>query len=255
MTNLVHSQTAAGIATITLDSPANRNALSNQLLSELAQHLEGARSDPQIRAVVLTATGSVFCSGADLSTPGSVASAPVSLVDVLELLTSFPKATVIALNGHVRAGGIGLVAAADIVVAPTTATFAFSEVRIGVAPAIISVLATRIMTPRAVSRFMLTGEVFDAATAREAGLVTLVADGEVFESALGELCEALRLGEPRAVLETKALLRSLPTLSITEGFARAEALSAELFATEEATEGIAALRAKRPPPWAPTPTA
>ena len=252
MSELVHTVTAGGITTLTLDSPANRNALSNQLLGELGAGIEAARSDHDVRALVLTATGTVFCSGADLSTPGSVTSAPVSLVDVLEMLSSFPKATMIVLNGHVRAGGIGLVAAVDLVAAPPQATFAFSEVRLGVSPAIISVLATRVMAPRAVSRYMLSGEVFDAHAALEAGLITLVSEEPALGSLVKELVGALSLGEPRAVLETKALLRALPSLSITEGFARAEVLSAELFATEEAKAGIAALRAKQPPPWAPS---
>ncbi len=253
MSGLVHAQTSRGITTLTLDSPANRNALSNQLLEELGAGIEAARADPDVRALVLTGTGTVFCSGADLSTPGSVASAPVTLVDVLEMLTQFPKATMVVLNGHVRAGGIGLVAAVDVVVAPPQATFAFSEVRLGVSPAIISVVATRVMAPRAVSRYMLSGEVFDAKVALEAGLVSVVADDAALENVVSELSAALSLGEPRAVLETKALLRALPTLSSKEGFARAEALSAELFATDEAKAGIAALKAKQPPPWAPDP--
>jgi methylglutaconyl-CoA hydratase len=252
VSELVHAETRGGVATLTLDSPANRNALSNQLLEELGAGIEAARADHDVRALVLTGTGTVFCSGADLSTPGSVASAPVTLVDVLEMLSGFPKATMIVLNGHVRAGGIGLVAAVDVVVAPPRATFAFSEVRLGVAPAIISVLATRVMTPRAVSRYMLSGEVFDALAALEAGLITVVAEDEALSATVAELTSALGVGEPRAVRETKDLLRALPTLSMKEGFARAEALSAELFATEEAKAGIAALKAKQPPPWAPS---
>jgi methylglutaconyl-CoA hydratase len=251
MSELVHVERTGALSTITLDSPENRNALSNQLLSELAAAIDGAREDPGVRGILLTATGTVFCSGADLSTPGAVASAPVTRVDVLTSLWEHPKAVMVVLNGHVRAGGIGLVAAADIVVSPPSATFAFSEVRIGVAPAIIAVLSSRVMAPRALSRYMVTCEVFDANVARDAGLVTLVADGEALGDAVRELSDAISQGEPRAVAETKALLRSLPELSVAEGFSRAEALCVELFATQEAREGIAALRAKRRPPWAP----
>jgi methylglutaconyl-CoA hydratase len=252
MTELVRLEVEEAVATITLDSPANRNALSNQLLEELAARLRRAAEDPEVRCVVLTATGSVFCSGADLSTPGSVASAPVTLVDVLTLLWEYPKGTIVALNGHVRAGGIGLVASADVVLAPTKATFAFSEVRIGVAPAIIATLCGRTMSPRSLSRFMLTGEVFDAQSALDSGLLTFVGEEAELAEQLRTLSEAMALGEPTAVASTKALLRELPAMSVAEGFRHAEALSARLFATPEAQEGIAAMREKRRPSWAPT---
>jgi len=135
-----------GIATITLDSPANRNALSQRLLVELGQALAATAGDEAVRGVVLTATGSTFCSGADLKDPpGQGAGAGVSMAEILEALWHFPKAVVARVNGHVRAGGIGLVAATDIAVAPTSATFAFTEVRIGVAPAIIAVVCGRRM--------------------------------------------------------------------------------------------------------------
>jgi methylglutaconyl-CoA hydratase len=199
---------------------------------------------------VLTATGTVFCSGADLSTPGSVTSAPVTLVDVLTQLWEFPKGVLCALNGHARAGGIGLVAAADIALAPTGATFAFSEVRIGVAPAIIATLLTRTMSPRSLSRLMLSGESFSAADALEAGLLTAVEEPAELPGRVAALAGALSLGEATAVATTKQLLRQLPQMSVPDGLRHAEAISAQLFSSEAAREGIAALREKRTPSWA-----
>jgi methylglutaconyl-CoA hydratase len=250
MTELVHLSRDGAIATVTLDSPANRNALSNQLLGELSAALERTAADPTVRALVLTATGTVFCSGADLSTPGSVTSAPVTLVDVLTQLWEFPKAVICALNGHARAGGIGLVAAADVALAPPSATFAFSEVRIGVAPAIIATLLCRTMSPRSLSRLMLSGETFSSAEAAEAGLLSFVEEPDGYEARLAELGSALSLGEATAVATTKELLRQLPLMTVPEGLRHAEAISAELFGSEAAREGIAALKEKRTPSWA-----
>ena len=246
---LVHLDVDGPIATITLDSPANRNALSNRLVGELHAHLETALR-PEIRAVVLTGTGTVFCSGADLSeaTGGAGGGGP-DFPAVLELLWEFPKTVVARLNGHVRAGGLGLVAAADIVIAPATASFAFAEVRIGVAPAMIAVLCARRMTPRAAGRFLLTGERFDARTAVEAGLVTIVTEPEELDGRTAELIHEIRATEPNAVAATKRLLRELGTLDVPAGLRHAEQVSKALFASPEAAEGIAAFKEKRPPAW------
>ena len=250
MTPVVHVDIRERIATITLDSPSNRNALSQQLLDELADHLATAGRDPGVGGVMLTATGTTFCSGADLKNPPRPDSGGVTLPAVMTMIWEFPKPVVIKLNGHVRAGGTGLVAAADIVVAPTSATFAFTEVRIGVSPAIISVLCVRRMASRALSRYCLTGEAFDARAAEACGLVTLAVEPGQLDPVTAELLAAIRLTEPNAVGITKRLLRELPTRDISDGFAEAEAISAALFASEAAAEGMLAFREKRPPKWA-----
>jgi enoyl-CoA hydratase/carnithine racemase len=175
----------------------------------------------------------------------------VPFVEILEQLWHYPKTVIARLNGHVRAGGTGLVAAADIVIAPTTATFAFSEVRIGVAPAIIAVLCQRRMPARAASRYMLTGEVFDAEAAVDAGLVTLAVEPDELDAATERVAEAVRLTEPNAVAATRRLLVDLPAMSVGDGLRHAEAISTALFESPQAAEGIAAFREKRPPRWAP----
>jgi methylglutaconyl-CoA hydratase len=249
MTELVHLDRANGVATITLDSPSNRNALSAQLQSELAAHLHTAMLDDDIRAIVLTATGTVFCAGADLK--GAHPSAGVTYPDLLLALLQAPKPVIAALNGAVRAGGIGLVASCDIVVAPADATFAFAEVRIGVAPAIIGVVCLRRMPPLAASRYFLTGEVFTAEQAVTAGLVTIACPGEEVAARVASLTDEIRRTAPGAVAETKRLLTELPARSLTDGFELAAATSARLFASEEAQAGIAAFRERRPAPWDP----
>jgi methylglutaconyl-CoA hydratase len=250
-TELVHLQIEHLIGTITLDSPHNRNALSQQLLAELDAHLRTAAAADDVRGVVLTGTGNTFCAGADLSGATAPGVRSVPFVEILELLWHYPKTVIARLNGHVRAGGTGLVAAADIVIAPTSATFAFSEVRIGVAPAIIAVLCQRRMGPRAASRYMLTGEVFDARAAVDAGLVTIAVEPDELDAATERVAEAVRLTEPNAVAATRRLLVDLPAMEVGEGLRHAETISTALFNSPEAAEGIAAFRERRPPKWAP----
>jgi methylglutaconyl-CoA hydratase len=227
MSELVHRDDRAGGAVLTLDSPANRNALSKELVSELDDRLAQAADDPAVRAVVITATGRTFCAGADLADP-PVQSGPGSFADLLQRLWTYPKPVVAALNGHVRAGGLGLVAAADVAVSVTSATFAFTEVRIGVVPAIISVLCLRRMSPADAHRFLLTGEQFDPAQARAAGLIVdVVADGEL-DTTIDALLGQFRLCQPEALRQTRELLHTIPQMDVDAGFARAHAVSRPL---------------------------
>jgi len=232
---------AGGVATVTLDSPANRNALSRALLEQLGGRLEEALADEAVRVVVLSHTGPAFCAGADLKDPPGP-DADWSLPAVLNVLWTAPKPVVARVGGHARAGGVGLLAACDIAVAAPAATFAFSEVRIGVAPAIISLVTLpRLGHTRALELY-LTGETFDGTRAAEIGLVTAVA--EDVDAAVARYVEQLRLGAPRALAETKRLVRA------PLDFAAVERLSLELFGSDDAAEGIAAFRQKRPPRWA-----
>ncbi len=243
---IVHCNIDNGVATITLDSPANRNALSRQLLAELNEALDRA-TEPDVRAVVLTHAGPVFCSGADLkerATGGQDAQAAGNpMANVFERLGTLAAPTVAAVKGPVRAGGVGLMAACDLVVVNTAVTFAFTEVRIGVAPAIISVpILARCGWSKLAAPF-LTGETFDAAAAKEMGLITHVADS--VDDAVATLVSGILAGAPNAVAATKQLLRQ-PTPTMAE----MTALSESLFRSEEAAEGMRAFAEKRPPSWA-----
>jgi methylglutaconyl-CoA hydratase len=245
---LVGVQHDAGVRTLTLDSPENRNALSARLLEELELALRDATSDAEVRTVVITGTGTVFCSGADLSERGKAA--PNRMPDILTMLVESAVPVIARVNGHARAGGLGLIAAADLAVAAESSTFAFTEVRVGVAPAMILVPALRVMNRRFLARMTLTGERFGAHDAMAAGLLSAVAeDGDTLDEWVAEQTTAIRQAAPGAVGATKGLLRDLPGLEWNEGLTRAAALSAQLFAGAEAAEGMEAFLQKRRPSW------
>ncbi|MET8006472.1 enoyl-CoA hydratase-related protein [Nonomuraea glycinis] len=251
MTRLVHRELADGIATITLDSPPNRNALSVRLLGDLADSLEQALAEPEARVIVLTGTGPVFCSGADLKEQRGDAPVTASFPEVLSLIWESPKPVICRLNGTARAGGLGLVAACDFAIAPLTASFAFTEVRLGVAPAMISVPVLRRLQPRAAAEYLMTGEVFGAAKAVEIGLLTRALPQEELDAAVAHYAGMLIKGGPEALAITKRLVRDIPAVPFEEGLRRMTELSAERFTSEEGQEGIAAFMAKRPPRWVP----
>jgi methylglutaconyl-CoA hydratase len=247
---VVQVEVARGVATLTLDSPANRNALSRAMRSQLRDALAAALADDTVRVIVLDHTGRVFCSGMDLAEAagGGVQDQGVrEFPDLLESIWTSPKPVVAAVRGPARAGGVGLLAACDVVVAAESATFAFSEVRLGLVPAVISAVVLPRMVPHVAHRLMLTGNVFDAATAAAGGLVDLVVpDADVNGELRAQLVE-LTSGAPTALAETKRLLRAGSELHFDELLE----LSARFFASEEGQEGIASFREKRPARWVP----
>ena len=251
MSDLVRCESADEVVTITLDSPATRNALSSVLLAQLREALAGALSDPACRVVVLTGADPAFCSGADLkesrTSPGA---APGLFPQVLQLIWDSHKPVVCRVNGSTRAGGIGLVAACDIAVASQSATFAFSEVRIGATPAIIAVPCLRRMEPRAAAEYFLTGETFDAQRAADIGLLTGVVPKIQLDEEITRYTDLLLRGAPGALAATKRVLREAGSMPVTTGLARMAELSAARFASEECRHGMAAFAEKRVPSWA-----
>jgi len=247
---LVHLEMTNAIATITLDSPHNRNALSAALVVQLRAHLDSAGRDPSARAVVLTHSGPTFCSGADLSEMihGDPAVSTRNMFGVMQAIVDAPKPVLARLTGSARAGGIGLVGACDIALASPDATFAFTEVRLGLAPAMISLTTRTRLSERSASRYYLTGETFDATEAVRIGLLTeVVAD---MDGALARYLDALRQGSPQGLEATKSISAApLRGLLASDGEAMIE-LSARLFASEEAGEGMRAFRERRTPRWA-----
>ncbi|MEU7154852.1 enoyl-CoA hydratase family protein [Streptomyces chrestomyceticus] len=262
---LVRHAHERGVTTLTLDSPHNRNALSRRLVAELHAALAAAAASDDTRAVLLTHTGTTFCAGADLSEAteeagkagkaeeatagtGASASGPLGLVRLLRAVIELPKPVVAKVTGHVRAGGLGLLGACDLSVAGPGASFAFTEARLGLAPAVISMPLLPRMDPRAAARYYLTGERFDAAEAARTGLVTLAAEDP--DAALEPVLAGLRKGSPQGLAASKALV----TAEVLRVFDRDTAVladtSARLFASDEAREGMTAFLQRREPSWA-----
>ncbi|MFC8967961.1 enoyl-CoA hydratase family protein [Streptomyces sp. NPDC057094] len=231
------------VATLTLDAPANRNALSAVLVGELAGALVACEKDDAVRAVVLTHTGNTFCAGADLRDPPD----PDALVGLLRRIVALRKPVVARVAGHVRAGGLGLLGACDLAVAGGAATFAFTEVRIGVAPAVISLPLLPRCDPRVLARYYLTGERFDGVEAVRAGLLT--AAGDEVDAVLAPLLDGLRRSSPQGLAETKALLTAKVLEAFDRDAADLTALSARLFSSGEAREGMSAFLERRDPAW------
>lgn len=252
---IVHLAVANRIATITLDSGSNRNALSSALMSQLEVRLAAALGDDRARLIVLTNAGPVFCSGADLkelTSPGrgTASAGPSRLVSVLKSILSSPKPVIARIAGPARAGGLGLVAACDIAVAVDSATFAFSEVRVGVIPAIISVVVLPKLGQAKGTELFLTGNTFDATEAARVGLINAAVPANQLDDTVGRFAESILKGAPGAIAGSKRLVREVPGMELDDAFAFTGRLSAEFFASDEAREGMTAFAQKRSPRWA-----
>jgi enoyl-CoA hydratase len=281
VTELVRYQADGEVATVTLDSPHNRNALSDQLVAELSARLGEAGADRPVRAVVLTHTGRVFCSGADLAAAaegpgklgtaaegpgklgtaaegpgklgtagtGSLGEAATKIMALLRLITELPKPVIARIAGHVRAGGIGIVGACDLAVAAEGASFAFTEARLGLAPVMISLTTLDIMDPRQAARYYLTGETFGAAAAAQSGLVTAACTSEELDGLVDGLVAQVRETSPQGAAETKKLLTMARRQRLDALGPEMVELSARLFGSDEAQDSIRAFLEKRAPAW------
>lgn len=248
---LVHLERAGSVATVTLDSPANRNALSRRLVAELTERLRTAADSAATRVVLVTHTGTTFCAGADLREAADLGMEQ-GTADLMALLTAvlrLSKPVVAVVRGHVRAGGIGLLGACDLAVVSNDSTYAFSEARLGLAPAVISLTTRTRLGDRDAARLFLTGEVFDGVEAARCGLVTRSVPAEDLPGAVEALTSSLARVSPQGARETKSLLNGPLLERIERESADLTALSARLFASAEALEGMAAFRERRPPRW------
>jgi enoyl-CoA hydratase/carnithine racemase len=250
-TELVHLGVAdAGegrVATITLDSPHNRNALSRQLVTELVERLEAAERDESVKVVVIRSSGRVFCSGADLSeaTSQGMEQGAKEIVRLQRLIVAMGKPVVVEVGGPVRAGGIGIVAAADIAVAAEDATFALTEVKLGLAAAIISLTVHHRMNPRAASLTTLGGEVFSGTEAAAYGLVTRAVPGDRLADEVQALCSSLATGAAQGLRESKRILNHELLERIDTRGDEMAALSARLFASDEAKAAMTAFLGRK----------
>jgi methylglutaconyl-CoA hydratase len=248
---------ARGVLTVTLADEANRNALSARLVGELSDALDAADADPEVRVVVLTNRGRVFCAGADLSERSAGSSAgdddrPAAVRRPEDLFGRFarsPKPYVGRIAGHCVAGGMGLAAAMDISIAADDARFGFTEVRIGVAPAVISVVCLPKLRLADARAAFLRGTRFAAADAARMGLINAAVPADRLDDEVAAAVDDLLAGGPSALAASKRLLADVPGMPVDEAFAWTGALSAELFAGDEARAGMRAYLEKRPAPW------
>ncbi len=255
--SLVHSNTSGGVCTVTLADEDNRNSLSAGLLAELMDQLDAAEADESVRVIVLTNSGPVFCAGANLSERSGVSegAAPTRQVDPVEMFTRFqrsPKPYVGRIAGHCVAGGMGIAAAMDISIAVDTAKMGFTEVRIGVAPAMISVLCLPKMREADARAAFLRGHRMLAPEAARIGLINAAVPAEQLDAEVDAVVRDLLAGSPAGIAAAKELLRRVPEMSTTDAFAWTSELSASLFKTDDAREGMAAFLEKRPARWIPT---
>jgi methylglutaconyl-CoA hydratase len=259
---LVTTDVAAGVATVTLDSPHNRNALSTALIEELVAALAAATADDTVRVIVLSHTGPVFCSGADLketasarselASPASASTVPAARMgEVLAAIWESPKPVLARVGGPARAGGLGLIAAADIAVCAAEATFAFTEVRLGVIPAVISATVLPRLAPRAAAELFLTGNTFDGVRAAQIGLVTAAVPAAELDAQVQRYTAALVRGGPAALAGTKELLRGRSAVSLRDQLSELSTRSASFFTSAEGREGAASFLEKRDPSWVP----
>ena len=252
---VVRSETAGGVCTVTLDDPERKNALSAQLTSELMDALDAAEADDAVRVIVLTNTGNTFCAGANLSERSGRSEAPsLRQVDPAEMFARFgtsAKPYVGKINGHCVAGGMGLAAAMDYSVVLDTAKMGFTEVRIGVAPAMISVLCLPKMRASDARAAFLRGNRFLAPEAERMGIINRAVSAAEIDAVVNEVVGDLVKGSPAALAATKQLLANVPNMTTDDAFAWTAPLSAELFKGDDAKEGMAAFLEKRPASWIP----
>ncbi len=257
--NRVRIERAGPVARVVMDRPEVHNAFDEHLIEQLAAAFEALGADDSVRCVVVTGAGRSFSAGADLDWMRRSADYAFednvedarALARMLAILDELPKPTVAMVNGAAIGGGAGIVAACDVALASDRAVFAFSEVRLGLVPAVISPCVLRAIGPRQARRYFLTAERFGAEEARRIGLVHEVVEAGALERRTEEIVRALLEGGPEAQAEAKSLIR---TVSGLEGSLVAETTAriiAERRASAEGREGVRAFLDKRRPSWLP----
>ncbi|MBS0262195.1 MAG: enoyl-CoA hydratase/isomerase family protein [Planctomycetes bacterium] len=258
-TSLVQCEVVQGVATVTLNRPDKRNALTREMLADLVQHVREIATRPEIRCLVLRARGSWFCAGMDLGQMQETAARPDAQQiwkadtqiyrQAVQSLFELSIPTIAVVAGGAMAGGLGIVLACDVVIASRDAVFALPEPKRGITAAVVTPLLLARVGLGAASYLLLSGESFEATQALQAGVCHLLTDAEQLESRASRLVEAVLSGAPQALAVTKRLLHECATGALAAQWDQAEQVSAEARQTAEAREGLAAFLEKRPPNW------
>lgn len=245
-----------GVLHVTLDKPARRNALDQELIDQLRKTFE--QIDDDVRVVVLTGEGRIFCAGADIDwLRGKLDSSFEENLEesrtfeaMMRALHDCPAPLVARVNGHCFGGGAGIISCADVVVAVRSALFGFTEVRLGIAPATISPYVLPKIGMTAARHLFLTGERFDAEHAAEIGLVHILAEAETLDEEVHEVVDSLLAGGPRAQREMKALLRTIAyARDLDEAAEHTVETISRLRVSDEGQEGMSAFFEDREPDW------
>lgn len=246
-----------GVARVTLDRPAIRNAFNDEMLGDLLETFRGLRADPSVRAVVLTGEGEAFCAGADLNWMRRVLSYTyqenyadsLRLAEMLREIYTCPKPVIGRIQGAAIGGGTGLVAVCDIAIASRSAVFAFSETKLGLIPATISPYLLRRMGEKNLLELFLTGERFSADRAVETGLVNAVVAPEELDAAVEAKLKAVLSGGPEALAASKELIRGIGDRTLDENGPYTAKLITERRMSAEGQEGMGAFLEKRRAKW------
>ena len=247
-----------GVAVLSLNRAEKNNALNAELIAELTQCLLELADNKQIRVLLLQGHGKHFCAGADLKSMASMKDKDyqqnlddaLCLAELFSLINTFPKPTVVKIQGAVYGGGLGLIACCDIAIVAADSLFCFSEVKLGLSPATICPYVVAAIGERAARRYLLSGETFASDRAHAMGLVHEVVAVDDLEENVNTLIDTLVTNGPIAMMETKALIQKTAKseLSIELKQSTAE-LIARLRTSSEGQEGLAAFFEKRSPRW------
>jgi methylglutaconyl-CoA hydratase len=243
-----------GVATVTLSRPEIRNAFNDEVIAELTDVFSGIRSSSDIRAAVLTGSGPVFSAGADLNWMRRMASYSFEenmedsrrMAEMFRAIHTCPKPVIGRINGPAIGGGIGLVAVCDVAIAAESAFFAFSEVKLGLVPAVISPYVIRRIGPARARSLFITGERFTAQDALRFGLVDRVVPDDLLDQEVQSVIRLIRSSGPEAIRSAKDLVDHVVS---GEGDDFTVRLISELRASQEGSEGIRAFLEKRKPAW------
>jgi methylglutaconyl-CoA hydratase len=263
VTTTVKVTVAGGVARVLLARPAARNAFDATMIAELTEAFVTLGKDAHLRALVTSGEGPTFCAGADatwMRTAGQLPEAESEadarrLAALFAALDAIPFPTLAVVRGAALGGGAGLVAASDIAIAEEGSRFGFTEVRLGIIPAVISTFALRAIGVRAARRYFATGETFDAARARDLGLVSEVVPQGGGEAAADAVVAQILAAGPRASREAKRLVGEIAGRSVEDALLFAARRIAAIRRTPEAQEGLAAFLEKRDPTWKARPEA
>lgn len=249
------------VARLTLARAERHNAFDDALVAELIAALDAVSGHPEVRALVLSGAGPSFSAGADLGWMQRMAAASESenRIDALELarlmrmLRHLPQVTIARVHGAALGGGVGLVACCDIAIGVPAASFGLTEVRLGLAPAVISPYVIDAIGIRQAQRYFVTGERFDGVTAQRIGLLHQLVDSSELDTAIDRSLQSVLRGGPRAVAASKQLISRVTHRTLDAQLALDEAnaeLIASLRVSAEGQEGLAAFFAKRAPSFA-----